>query len=58
MSRLMVDLAGGVMENANLNLDRYGLPRIPGSAIKGLARRMALQARVTRHATVTGKVAG
>lgn len=43
MSRLMVDLAGGVMENANLNLDRYGLPRIPGSAVKGCARRMALQ---------------
>lgn len=44
MSRLMVDLAGGVMENANINLDRYGLPRIPGSAVKGCARRMALQA--------------
>lgn len=44
MSRLMVDLAGGVMENANLNLNRYGLPVIPGSAVKGCARRMALQA--------------
>lgn len=44
MSRLMVDLAGGVMENANINLDRYGLPYIPGSAVKGCARRMALQA--------------
>lgn len=44
MSRLMVDLAGGVMENANVNLDRYGLPIIPGSAVKGCARRMALQA--------------
>jgi CRISPR type III-B/RAMP module RAMP protein Cmr6 len=44
MSRLLVDLAGGVMENANVNLDRYGLPRIPGSAVKGCARRMALQA--------------
>ena len=43
-SRLMIDLAGGVMENANLNLDRYGLPVIPGSAVKGCARRMALQA--------------
>jgi len=40
----MVDLGGGVMENANLNLDRYGLPRIPGSAAKGCARRMSLQA--------------
>jgi CRISPR type III-B/RAMP module RAMP protein Cmr6 len=44
MSRLMVDLAGGVMENANVQLDRYGLPVIPGSAVKGCARRMALQA--------------
>ncbi len=44
MSRLMVNLAGGVMENANLCLDRYGLPFIPGSAVKGCARRMALQA--------------
>jgi CRISPR-associated protein Cmr6 len=44
MSRLMVDFAGGVMENANILLDRYGLPNIPGSAVKGCARRMALQA--------------
>lgn len=44
MSRLMVDLAGGVMENANVLLDRYGLPYLPGSAVKGCARRMALQA--------------
>ncbi len=44
MSRLMVDLSGGVMENANVLLDRYGLPYIPGSAVKGCARRMALQA--------------
>lgn len=44
MSRLMVNMGGGVMENANLQLDRYGLPVIPGSAVKGCARRMALQA--------------
>ena len=44
MSRLMVDLSGGVMENANVNLNRYGFPVIPGSAVKGCARRMALQA--------------
>ena len=43
MSRLMVNLAGGVMENANLLFDRYGYPLIPGSAVKGCARRMALQ---------------
>lgn len=42
--RLMLNMAGGVMENANLLLDRYGLPVIPGSAVKGCARRMALQA--------------
>ena len=44
MSRLMVNMAGGVMENAGLHLDRYGLPLIPGSAIKGCARRAALAA--------------
>lgn len=44
MSRMMIDMSGGVMENANVLLDRYGLPYIPGSAVKGCARRMALQA--------------
>jgi CRISPR-associated protein Cmr6 len=44
MARLLVDLGGGTMENANIRLDRYGLPLIPGSAVKGCARRMALQA--------------
>jgi len=43
-SRLAIDLSGGVMENAHVRLDRYGLPSIPGSATKGCARRMALQA--------------
>lgn len=43
-SRLMVNMAGGVMENAGLNLDRYGQPLIPGSAVKGCARRAALAA--------------
>lgn len=43
-SRLMVNMAGGVMENAGLCLDRYGLPYIPGSAVKACARRMVLQA--------------
>jgi CRISPR-associated protein Cmr6 len=40
-SRLMVNMAGGVMENAGLCLDRFGMPYIPGSAVKGCARRMA-----------------
>jgi CRISPR/Cas system CMR subunit Cmr6 (Cas7 group RAMP superfamily) len=43
-SRLMVNMAGGVMENAGLCLDRFGLPYIPGSAVKGCARRAATQA--------------
>lgn len=43
-SRLMVNMAGGVMENAGLQLDRYGLPLIPGCAVKGCARRAALAA--------------
>ena len=43
-SRLMVNMAGGVMENAGLCLDRFGLPFIPGSAVKGCARRAALAA--------------
>jgi len=44
ISRLMVNMSGGVMENAGLLLDRHGIPYIPGSAVKGCARRMALQA--------------
>lgn len=43
-SRLMVNMAGGVMENAGLCLDRFGIPYIPGSAVKGCARRAALAA--------------
>ena len=42
-SRLMVNMAGGVMENAGMCLDRFGLPYIPGSAVKGCARRAAIQ---------------
>ena len=42
-SRLMVNMAVGVMENAGLCLDRFGVPYIPGSPIKSCARRMALQ---------------
>ncbi len=43
-ARLMVNMAGGVMENAGLCLDRFGIPYIPGSAVKGCARRAALAA--------------
>lgn len=41
-SRMMVDMAGGVLENAGLCLHRhFGYPCIPGSAIKGIARHAA-----------------
>ena len=43
-SRLMVNMAGGVMENAGMCLDRFGLAYLPGSAVKGCARRAALAA--------------
>ncbi|CCG92469.1 type III-B CRISPR module RAMP protein Cmr6 [Candidatus Methylacidiphilum fumarolicum] len=42
-SRMMVNMAGGVLENAGLCLDRFGIPYIPGSAAKGCARRMAIE---------------
>lgn len=44
-SRLMVNMASGVFENGNLALDRNsGIPYIPGSAVKGCARRFAIHA--------------
>lgn len=42
-SRLVLNASGGVMENAGLCLDRFSnLPYIPGSAVKGCARRTAI----------------
>jgi len=42
-SRMMVNLAGGVVENAGIALDRcFGLPLIPGTALKGISRVQAL----------------
>jgi CRISPR/Cas system CMR subunit Cmr6 (Cas7 group RAMP superfamily) len=41
-ARLLLDMAGSVLENAGLGLDRYGSVPIPGSAVKGCARRAAL----------------
>ena len=50
-SRLMLNMASGVMENAGVCVDRFGVPYIPGSAVKGCARRMAIQQLVeTREA--------
>lgn len=44
-TRLMVGMAGSVFENGGLTLDRIsGIPFIPGSAIKGCARRASLAA--------------
>jgi CRISPR-associated protein Cmr6 len=43
--RLLINLAGGVQENAGISLDRsFGLPLIPGSAVKGVSRHHALWA--------------
>lgn len=44
MGRLIVNQAGGVVENAGLCLDRHsGVPYIPGTALKGLSHHAALQ---------------
>jgi CRISPR-associated protein Cmr6 len=41
--RLLINMGGGVQENAGMSLDRcFGLPFIPGTAIKGVARHSAL----------------
>ncbi|MCX8109065.1 MAG: hypothetical protein N3G20_09705, partial [Verrucomicrobiae bacterium] len=41
-SRLIINGSGGVMENAGLCVDRFGIPYIPGSAVKACARRAAI----------------
>lgn len=42
-SRLLLNMAGSVLENAGLSLEfACGVPIIPGSAVKGAARRHAL----------------
>lgn len=42
-ARLIINAAGGVMENGGLCLDRTsGVPFIPGSAVKGCARKLAI----------------
>lgn len=41
--RLLINMAGGVMENSGMALDRItGLPYIPGTAVKGITRNCAL----------------
>lgn len=49
-SRLLINHSGGIHENTGLCLHRfYGIPEIPGSAQKGIARKYALEA--VRQAT-------
>lgn len=55
-SRLLINMAGGVMENAGLCLDRFGMPYLPGSAVKGCVRRMAIQELL--EAREAGKLTG
>ena len=42
MARMAVNASGGILENASLCLDRFGVAYIPGSAVKGCARRWAI----------------
>lgn len=43
-ARLAINLADGLIQNAGICLDRlFGLPFIPGSAIKGVCRHAALE---------------
>jgi len=53
-ARLLVNIAGTVLENAGLQLDRFGTVYIPGSAIKGCVRRTALAA--LRQWSIDGSV--
>ena len=43
-ARLLINMGGTVMENAGLQLDRFGTAYLPGSAVKACARRTALAA--------------
>ena len=43
-ARLLINMGGTVLENAGLQLDRFGTAFIPGSAVKACARRTALAA--------------
>ncbi|HOR25965.1 MAG TPA: type III-B CRISPR module RAMP protein Cmr6 [Opitutaceae bacterium] len=43
-ARLLINMGGTVLENAGLQLDRFGTAYLPGSAVKACARRTALAA--------------
>lgn len=52
--RLAINLAEGVIQNAGINLDRiFGLPLIPGSAVKGVTRSVALDELKEKNNVVT-----
>jgi CRISPR-associated protein Cmr6 len=54
-SRLLVNHSGGILENTGLCLHRlFGAPMIPGSSLKGIARRVALE-KVRQAGTVSEK---
>lgn len=43
-ARLLINMGGTVLENAGLQLDRFGTAYLPGSAVKACARRTAIAA--------------
>jgi|BioPla2DNA2_1021312.scaffolds.fasta_scaffold14145_2 CRISPR-associated protein Cmr6 len=54
-SRLLVNHSGGILENTGLCLHRFfGAPMVPGSSLKGIARRVALD-KVRQAKTVSEK---
>lgn len=43
-SRMAINLSDGIIQNAGIALDRlFGLPYVPGSAVKGVCRHVALE---------------
>ncbi|HSW40447.1 MAG TPA: type III-B CRISPR module RAMP protein Cmr6 [Acidobacteriota bacterium] len=60
-SRLIVNQAGGVLENAGLSIDPHlGIPFIPGSGLKGVARAAARESKteISKIMAVFGWSAG
>jgi CRISPR type III-B/RAMP module RAMP protein Cmr6 len=56
-SRLIINQAGGVLENAGLSIDSHmGIPFIPGSSLKGIARAAARESNA--EASQIGAVFG
>lgn len=56
-SPLAINLSDGLIENAGIALDRtFGLPCIPGSALKGCARHVALAELAAADSTTQGQL--